>query len=57
MQLMPAQQGMAEAESALAPAGAGAASPAPGDDSPVVIDQVALARLYGEPLFLSLIHI
>ena len=51
MQLMPAQQGMAEAESALAPAGAGAASPAPGDDSPVVIDQVALARLYGEPLF------
>jgi segregation and condensation protein A len=42
---------MAEAEPALAPVGADAASPAPGDGSPVVIDQVALARLYGEPLF------
>ena len=42
---------MAEAESALAPAGASATSPPPGDGTPVVIDQVALARLYGEPLF------
>ncbi|MBA4003551.1 MAG: segregation/condensation protein A, partial [Delftia sp.] len=51
MRHSPRQQGMAEAESALAPAGASATSPPPGDSTPVVIDQVALARLYGEPLF------
>ncbi|WP_280189924.1 segregation and condensation protein A [Delftia sp. PS-11] len=42
---------MAEADTALALPQASAASPVPGDGSPVVIDQVALARLYGEPLF------